>query len=438
MMKDCNLLFALAFAIAVQCAWSQDTPEINCTKLWKRAAQKESLPGEYIIGFNRDDSKWDGGWPTRDEMLEQAQTWFDAVPTFMTNYSYSDVDDSEIERFRNGTHWREYFDDEPDDDLKEGRRSSRAIKAVVTLALHAYTFKLNMTDEPKTTICGFEIPTLLIDMMKSKHVGFVEEEQLFRNSSDVSIQPGGVTIQSQPDWGLDRIDQKESNLDDKYAYTYNGTNTIVYIVDTGIQTTHEDFGGRASCGIDLTTLFALGDCQDENGHGTHVAGTVGGTSFGVAKAAELVAVRVLGKDGSGSTSDIVSGINWVIEQRNKASNDGKGMVINMSLGGGLSTSLNRATNNAVDAGIFVVVAAGNENQDACDVSPASSSEALTVGSTDDKDVRSSFSNWGTCVEIFGPGSSIRSDYIGSNTATAVLSGTSMVRIFPFHFKQLLC
>jgi subtilisin family serine protease len=186
-----------------------------------------------------------------------------------------------------------------------------------------------------------------------------------------------------------------------------------YIIDTGIQTSHPQFGGRASAVYDA---FG-GNGQDCNGHGTHVAGTVGSSTYGVAKAAYLRAVRVLNCSGSGSTSGIVAGIDWV------RTNAIKPAVANMSLGGGLSSSLNTASTNLANAGIFLAVAAGNENQNACNVSPASASAVFTTASSTSSDAKSSFSNWGSCVEGYAPGSSITSTWLNSGTNT--ISGTSM-------------
>jgi serine protease len=221
-------------------------------------------------------------------------------------------------------------------------------------------------------------------------------------------------------WGLDRIDQTDRPLNQTYTYNNDGDGVTAYIIDTGIRVGHTNFGGRARAGHD-----AIGDGQnsnDCNGHGTHVAGTVGSATYGVAKAVDLVAVRVLDCQGSGTDAGVIAGVNWV--KTNAATLSGPA-VANMSLGGGASTSLDNAVKQAIAAGITFALAAGNENQNACNTSPSRVPEAITVGSTTSSDARSSFSNYGTCVDIFAPGSSITSTWNTSNSATSTISGTSM-------------
>ncbi len=226
-----------------------------------------------------------------------------------------------------------------------------------------------------------------------------------------------TATQSGATWGLDRVDQRNLPLSGTYTYDYTGSGIKAYIIDTGIRTSHSQFGGRAVWGTNTTGDGQNTDCQ---GHGTHVAGTVGGSTYGVAKSVTLVAVKVLDCSGSGTNSGVIAGVNWAV------SNKGTGKAAaNMSLGGGFSQAVNDAVNTAASKNLVMVVAAGNENQNACNVSPASAASAITVGSTTSSDARSSFSNYGSCVDIFAPGSSITSAWNTSDTATNTISGTSM-------------
>ncbi|GGL00362.1 S8 family peptidase [Deinococcus radiotolerans] len=226
-----------------------------------------------------------------------------------------------------------------------------------------------------------------------------------------------TATQSGATWGLDRIDQRNLPLSGTYTYDYTGSGIKAYIIDTGIRTTHSQFGGRAIWGTNTTGDGQNTDCQ---GHGTHVAGTVGGSTYGVAKGVTLVAVKVLNCQGSGSNSGVIAGVNWAV------SNKGTGKAAaNMSLGGGFSQAVNDAVNSAASKNLVMIVAAGNENQNACNVSPASAASAITVASTTSSDARSSFSNYGSCVDIFAPGSNITSAWNTSDTATNTISGTSM-------------
>ena len=227
-----------------------------------------------------------------------------------------------------------------------------------------------------------------------------------------------TTTQSSAPWGLDRIDQAALPLNGSYTYTPTGTGVKAYIIDTGIHFSHAQFGGRAVSGYDAIDGGSADDC---NGHGTHVAGSVGASTYGVAKQVSLVGVRVLDCAGSGTMSGVIAGVDWV------TANHGAGQpaVANMSLGGGASSSLDTAVQNSINDGISYAVAAGNENADACLSSPARAANALTVASTTSSDARSSFSNYGTCVDLFAPGSSITSAWYTSDTATNTISGTSM-------------
>jgi subtilisin family serine protease len=240
-----------------------------------------------------------------------------------------------------------------------------------------------------------------------------------------SIEADGVvtadTTQTGATWGLDRIDQRSRPLSSTYSYVNDGSGVTAFIIDTGIRTSHVDFGGRASSGFDAVDGGAADDC---NGHGTHVAGTVGGTTYGVAKAVQLVAVRVLNCSGSGTTSGVIAGIDWVTSHHSGPS------VANMSLGGGASSALDQAVRNSIGSGVAYAIAAGNGNRggkavDACNTSPARVAEAMTVSATDSADTKPRWANTGTCVDWFAPGVGITSDWNTSNTATNTISGTSM-------------
>ena len=232
-----------------------------------------------------------------------------------------------------------------------------------------------------------------------------------------------MTTQTGATWGLDRIDQRALPLNGAYSYNNTGAGVTAYIIDTGIRFDHAEFGGRAISGFDAVDGGAADDC---NGHGTHVAGTVGGSTYGVAKAVALVGVRVLGCSGSGTTAGVIAGIDWVTG--NHAA--GAPAVANMSLGGGASTALDAAVVNSIADGVSYAVAAGNGNQggraqDACKYSPARMTEAMTIGATDKTDTKTSWSNYGNCVDWFAPGLSITSAWYTSGTATNTISGTSM-------------
>ncbi|MDQ2583873.1 S8 family peptidase [Saccharothrix yanglingensis] len=218
-----------------------------------------------------------------------------------------------------------------------------------------------------------------------------------------------------PSWGLDRIDQRDLPLDNNYA-DGSASNVRAYIIDTGIRTTHSDFGGQASWGANTSGDGNNSDC---NGHGTHVAGTVGGIAHGVAKGVKLIAVKVLTCAGSGTTAGVVAGVDWV------TANAVKPAVANMSLGGGADTALDTAVRNSIASGITYAVASGNSNANACNYSPARVAEALSVNASTNTDARASFSNFGTCTDIFAPGQNITSAWHTNDTATNTISGTSM-------------
>ena len=246
-------------------------------------------------------------------------------------------------------------------------------------------------------------------LARNPNVAYVEQDQVV---SVTGTQTGAT-------WGLDRIDAR-AGLDESYTYNTTGTGVTAYIIDTGIRYSHDDFGSRATFGYDA---FG-GTGADCNGHGTHVAGTVGGTTWGVAKGVALVAVRVLDCGGSGTWSGVIAGMDWV------TANHVKPAVANMSLGGGASTAVDDATKRMIAAGVATAVAAGNGNmagiaQDACNYSPARVPEAMTIGATTSSDAKSSYSNYGSCVDWFAPGSSITSAWYESDTQTRTISGTSM-------------
>jgi subtilisin family serine protease len=237
-------------------------------------------------------------------------------------------------------------------------------------------------------------------------VAFVEED---------SIASIAVT-ETAASWGLDRIDQRGLPLSGSYTYTYTGAGVHVYVIDTGIRTSHAQFGGRATMAVDFVGDGINTDC---NGHGTHVAGTIAGASFGVAKSALLHAVRVLGCDGTGATSGVIAAIDWV------TANHVKPAVVNMSLHSGASDAMDDAIARSIQAGVTYAVAAANESTDACTESPGRVPDAITVAATDANDQRASFSNYGSCVDLFAPGVGIVSAYFSSDTANTSMSGTSM-------------
>ncbi|HEX8241966.1 MAG TPA: S8 family peptidase [Longimicrobium sp.] len=241
-----------------------------------------------------------------------------------------------------------------------------------------------------------------------------------RNNPQVDyISPDQVMTadgtQSYPTWGLDRIDQRYRPLDYSYTYNRTGAGVNLYVLDSGIRFTHNEFGGRAVPGYDV---FG-GDASDCYGHGTHVAGIAGGSTYGVAKAVNLISVRVLDCYGTGSTSGVIAGVDWVTANHVGLS------VANMSLGGPANYALDNAVQNSINAGVTYVIAAGNNNANACNYSPSRVTDALIVGNTNSSDTRYSSSNYGLCLDLFAPGTSITSAWNGSDTQTNVLTGTSM-------------
>ena len=250
------------------------------------------------------------------------------------------------------------------------------------------------------------------ELARHPSVAYVEQDQVVH---------AVATTQSGATWGIDRIDQRGLPLSKSYTYTNTGAGVTAYIIDTGIRFAHAEFGGRAVSGYDAIDGGTADDCD---GHGTHVAGTVGGATYGVAKGVTLVAVRVLDCSGSGTWSGVIAGMDWV------AANHSGPSTANMSLGGGASTAVDDATRRLIASGVTTAVAAGNGNrggraQDACGYSPARVAEAITIGATTSTDAKTSWSNYGPCVDFFAPGSGITSAWYTSNTATNTISGTSM-------------
>ena len=238
-------------------------------------------------------------------------------------------------------------------------------------------------------------------------VASVEPDQVMRADVTQTMDANGDP------WGLDRIDQGALPLSGTYSYTATAAGVHAYIIDTGIWTLHPEFGGRADDVYDALGVTG----EDCNGHGTHVAGTIGAATYGVAKAVSLHGVRVLNCAGIGLNSDVIAGVDWV------TANHASPAVANMSLGGGKSAALDQAVTNLWNSGVFLAVAAGNDNADACNASPAGASGVFTVAASEKTDAKASYSNWGTCVEAYGPGSAIKSTYLAGLTMT--LSGTSM-------------
>lgn len=263
---------------------------------------------------------------------------------------------------------------------------------------------------------GFEdsFRGFLATLSDEERYGLIEDVRVLRVVADQPVAAAGGE-QSLPGWGLDRIDQRGRHLDGVWRYDYEGEGTTVYVVDTGIRFSHNDFGGRARPGFDIDGA----DAEDCNGHGTHVAASIAGQRFGVAKSSRVVGVRVLDCEGQGRVSDVIAGLDWILGAHRTGP-----AVVNLSFGGISSSALDIAVQRVLDAGLLVVTSAGNTGEDACLYSPARVDGVLTVAATDPSDVRPPFSNTGPCVDLFAPGVDILSAHHRSDTDEASFSGTS--------------
>ncbi|MFF9774801.1 S8 family peptidase [Streptomyces sp. NPDC013978] len=268
------------------------------------------------------------------------------------------------------------------------------VKRTFKSALNGYSAKLSATEAKR--------------LATDPAVASVEQDQVFTVDATQTNAP----------WGLDRSDQASLPLSGTYTYPDSaGSGVTAYVIDTGVRISHAQFGGRAFNGYDAVSNDNV--AQDGNGHGTHVASTIAGSTYGIAKQAKIVAVRVLNNAGSGTTAGVVAGIDWVTANHSGPS------VANMSLGGGASTAIDTAVRNSISSGVTYAVAAGNSSANASSYSPARVTEAITVGATTNTDARASYSNFGSVLDIFAPGSSITAGWYTSDTATNTISGTSM-------------